>query len=211
MTFFIESLYPYMRKIPFYGISKRLDKLHFNYVEKHIEFFILEIFRFKDFIPVIIKETNVEVINSFINLHFSAWNCRMNEPTASLEQKSIICSAERKRSLRARYSYGIIFMLTNFSAWFLRDYGEKVLPQLQCMSVFFSWTVKEYDTYMEDWDDIHPIYECICFKFLFSKTRDMKVYDAVQCLIIILFLQIIKLAELGDGIVFIQWEFFAWV
>ncbi|RVW13575.1 hypothetical protein CK203_091939 [Vitis vinifera] len=51
-------------------------------------------------------------------------------PTA-LEQKSVECSVERKKSLQARYSYGIIFLLTNLSAWFIRDYGQKVFPQLQ--------------------------------------------------------------------------------
>lgn len=57
-------------------------------------------------------------------------------PTA-LEQKSVECSVERKKSLQARYSYGIIFLLTNLSAWFIRDYGQKVFPQLQCKSMFF--------------------------------------------------------------------------
>lgn len=51
-------------------------------------------------------------------------------PTA-LEQKSVESSVERKKSLQARYSYGIIFLLTNLSAWFIRDYGQKVFPQLQ--------------------------------------------------------------------------------
>ena len=57
-------------------------------------------------------------------------------PTA-LQQKIAECSVERKNSLRARYSYGIIFLLTNLSAWFIRDYGQKVFPQLQCKSMFF--------------------------------------------------------------------------
>lgn len=56
----------------------------------------------------------------------------------SLEQKTIDCSAEKKKSLRARYFYGIIFLITNLIAWFFRDYGQKVLPQLHCKSMFFS-------------------------------------------------------------------------
>ncbi|KAL5784455.1 hypothetical protein ACOSQ2_006847 [Xanthoceras sorbifolium] len=48
----------------------------------------------------------------------------------SLEQKTIDCSAEKRKSLRSRYLYGIIFLVTNLSAWFIRDYAQKALPQL---------------------------------------------------------------------------------
>uniref|UniRef100_A0A2N9JAI5 Serine incorporator n=1 Tax=Fagus sylvatica TaxID=28930 RepID=A0A2N9JAI5_FAGSY len=55
------------------------------------------------------------------------------EVSGSLEQKNLVdYSAERKKSLRARYSYGIIFLVTNLIAWFIRDYGQRLLPQLHC-------------------------------------------------------------------------------
>ncbi|KAK3021144.1 hypothetical protein RJ639_045917 [Escallonia herrerae] len=47
-----------------------------------------------------------------------------------LEQKSLVCSINRKKSLRARFSYGIIFLLTNLIAWCVRDYGQKVSSEL---------------------------------------------------------------------------------
>ena len=60
------------------------------------------------------------------------------EVSGSLEQKNLVdYSAERKKSLRARYSYGIIFLVTNLIAWFIRDYGQRLLPQLHCKSMFF--------------------------------------------------------------------------
>lgn len=53
------------------------------------------------------------------------------EVSGSLEQKNLVdYSAERKKSLRARYSYGIIFLVTNLIAWFIRDYGQRLLPEL---------------------------------------------------------------------------------
>lgn len=51
-----------------------------------------------------------------------------------LQQKSMEYSIKSKRSSRARYSYGIIFLITNLIAWFVRDYGERVLPLLHCKS-----------------------------------------------------------------------------
>jgi hypothetical protein len=55
-----------------------------------------------------------------------------------LEQKNVDYSVERKKSLRARYSYGIIFLVTNLIAWFVRDYGQRLLPQRHCKTIFFS-------------------------------------------------------------------------
>ena len=56
---------------------------------------------------------------------------------ASFEPKNNVdCSGERKKSLRARYFYGIIFLITNLTAWFIRDYGQSVLPPLYCESNF---------------------------------------------------------------------------
>lgn len=46
------------------------------------------------------------------------------------EQNSNLYLAKRKKSLRVRYIYGIIFLITNFVAWFFRDYGEGVRPLL---------------------------------------------------------------------------------
>ncbi|KAG8369736.1 hypothetical protein BUALT_Bualt14G0044800 [Buddleja alternifolia] len=45
-------------------------------------------------------------------------------------QNSVKCSARKKKSLRARYAYGVIFLLTNVIAWLLRDYGERILQML---------------------------------------------------------------------------------
>ncbi|KAL3620073.1 hypothetical protein CASFOL_034985 [Castilleja foliolosa] len=45
-------------------------------------------------------------------------------------QKNIKCSIRKKKSLRARYAYGVVFLLTNIIAWLFRDYGEKILPML---------------------------------------------------------------------------------
>ncbi|KAL1806372.1 hypothetical protein ACET3Z_029440 [Daucus carota] len=46
------------------------------------------------------------------------------------QQKSIECLVKRKKSQRARYSYGIIFLLTNLIAWAVRDYGQIVFSDL---------------------------------------------------------------------------------
>ncbi|KAK4356905.1 hypothetical protein RND71_022515 [Anisodus tanguticus] len=49
-----------------------------------------------------------------------------------VQQKSMEYSIKSKRSSRARYSYGIIFFITNLIAWFVRDYGDRALPLLRC-------------------------------------------------------------------------------
>ncbi|TYG50403.1 hypothetical protein ES288_D10G172700v1 [Gossypium darwinii] len=50
---------------------------------------------------------------------------------ASFEaMNNVDCSEERKKSLRARYFYGIIFLITNLTAWFIRDYGHTIFPPL---------------------------------------------------------------------------------
>lgn len=59
------------------------------------------------------------------------------EVSESLEQKNVDYLVQRKKSLRARYSYGIIFLVTNLIAWFVRDYGQRLLPQLHCKTMFF--------------------------------------------------------------------------
>ncbi|XP_057434021.1 uncharacterized protein LOC130726735 isoform X1 [Lotus japonicus] len=45
------------------------------------------------------------------------------EVTASLDDYA----AERKKSLQARYYFGIIFLIMNLVAWFFRDYGQSLL------------------------------------------------------------------------------------
>ncbi|CAL2225552.1 unnamed protein product [Prunus armeniaca] len=55
------------------------------------------------------------------------------EVPESLEKKRIDYLAERKRPLRARYAYGIIFLITSLWAWFVRDYAQRVLPELHYM------------------------------------------------------------------------------
>ncbi|XP_042053260.1 serine incorporator 3-like isoform X4 [Salvia splendens] len=52
------------------------------------------------------------------------------EELPGLGQKDIKCSARKKKSLRARYAYGVVFLLTNIIAWLFRDYGERILPML---------------------------------------------------------------------------------
>ncbi|CAK7336190.1 unnamed protein product [Dovyalis caffra] len=49
------------------------------------------------------------------------------EVNSRLEQKRIDYSKEKKKTLQARYIYGIIFLIINLKAWFFRDYGQKVL------------------------------------------------------------------------------------
>ncbi|KAJ7979719.1 Serinc-domain containing serine and sphingolipid biosynthesis protein [Quillaja saponaria] len=47
-----------------------------------------------------------------------------------LELKNFDYLVERRNSLRARYSFSIIFLIMNLSAWFVRDYAQKILPQI---------------------------------------------------------------------------------
>ncbi|THU73527.1 hypothetical protein C4D60_Mb04t23810 [Musa balbisiana] len=59
---------------------------------------------------------------------------RQDKP--NIKQTSELYSFKRKQSLQARYVYGFIFFITNLLAWFLRDYGHKVLhsflPERAC-------------------------------------------------------------------------------
>ncbi|XP_073056692.1 uncharacterized protein [Primulina eburnea] len=45
-------------------------------------------------------------------------------------EKKVQFADMKKKSLRARYAYGVIFLLTNVIAWLFRDYGERILPML---------------------------------------------------------------------------------
>ncbi|CAI8601929.1 unnamed protein product [Vicia faba] len=47
----------------------------------------------------------------------------------SLEEvNKVDYEVERKKSLHARYYYGIVFFIMNLVAWFFRDYGQTILP-----------------------------------------------------------------------------------
>lgn len=57
------------------------------------------------------------------------------EVTASLDDYA----AERKKSLQARYYFGIIFLIMNLVAWFFRDYGQSLLlPWVHCKSIYYA-------------------------------------------------------------------------
>jgi len=58
------------------------------------------------------------------------------EAVAYLELNRVDYAVERKKSLRARYYFGIIFLIMNFIAWFFRDYGQGVLPFIHRKSIF---------------------------------------------------------------------------
>ncbi|KAL8483310.1 hypothetical protein ACS0TY_026119 [Phlomoides rotata] len=56
----------------------------------------------------------------------------VNEGSQSREMSQTDAKSffRKKKSLRARYAYGVIFLLTNIIAWLFRDYGERILPML---------------------------------------------------------------------------------
>ncbi|CAN1144676.1 Probable serine incorporator [Linum perenne] len=49
-----------------------------------------------------------------------------------LQPKRFDYSMAKRKSLRARYVYCIIFLITNLKAWFFRDYGQQVLSRFNC-------------------------------------------------------------------------------
>lgn len=55
-----------------------------------------------------------------------------NSEFVSWETPNADYASEKKKSLRVRYVYGIIFLMTNLIAWFIRDYGQRIVPQLHC-------------------------------------------------------------------------------
>lgn len=59
------------------------------------------------------------------------------EVNSRLEQKRIDYSSEKKKTLQARYIYGIIFLIINLKAWFFRDYGQRVLSHFYSESIIF--------------------------------------------------------------------------
>lgn len=52
------------------------------------------------------------------------------------EPNNGVFSEQRRKSLQARYGYGIIFLLMNLVAWLVRDYGQKFLPELHCKLIY---------------------------------------------------------------------------
>ncbi|KAL2506488.1 Serinc-domain containing serine and sphingolipid biosynthesis protein [Abeliophyllum distichum] len=73
-----------------------------------------------------IESTIVEIKLSDAEAEAAQWE---ELPELSV-QRSVQCPIEKKKSLRARYSYGIVFLITNLIAWLFRDYGERALPLL---------------------------------------------------------------------------------
>ncbi|KAJ6346963.1 hypothetical protein OIU76_003621 [Salix suchowensis] len=62
-----------------------------------------------------------------VNTRPSSSEVPQREVNGRLEQNRIDYSREKKKTLQARYIYGIIFLIINLKAWFFRDYGQKVL------------------------------------------------------------------------------------
>ncbi|KAF9686206.1 hypothetical protein SADUNF_Sadunf03G0134600 [Salix dunnii] len=62
-----------------------------------------------------------------VNTRPSSSEVPQREVNSRLEQNRIDYSREKKKTLQARYIYGIIFLIINLKAWFFRDYGQKVL------------------------------------------------------------------------------------
>lgn len=67
-------------------------------------------------------------------------------------QKNVKCSVRKKKSLRARYAYGAIFLLTNIIAWLFRDYGERILPVLPCKFAFFPFHIAQERISLSEFD-----------------------------------------------------------
>ncbi|GMI70011.1 hypothetical protein like AT2G33205 [Hibiscus trionum] len=61
-------------------------------------------------------------------IHISSSNSELVQRVKAMNH--VDCSEEKKKSLRARYFYGIIFLITNLTAWFIRDYGHTIFPPL---------------------------------------------------------------------------------
>ncbi|KAG9136119.1 hypothetical protein Leryth_003738 [Lithospermum erythrorhizon] len=61
-----------------------------------------------------------------VQVDLDANDAHMVEVIRLIEQRSLQNSIWKKKSLRARYYYGIIFWAINLLAWFIRDYGEHI-------------------------------------------------------------------------------------
>uniref|UniRef100_A0A803MUA1 Serine incorporator n=1 Tax=Chenopodium quinoa TaxID=63459 RepID=A0A803MUA1_CHEQI len=53
----------------------------------------------------------------------------LQELSRNQQKKTVDISVERSKSLRVRYYYGVIFLITNFVAWIIRDYIQRVIPE----------------------------------------------------------------------------------
>ncbi|KAJ6703125.1 SERINE INCORPORATOR [Salix viminalis] len=87
-----------------------------------------------------------------VNTRPSSSEVPQREVNSRLEQNRIDYSREKKKTLQARYIYGIIFLIINLKAWFFRDYGQKgvLRVSLGCFiffSVMFLTTIKTRKLY----------------------------------------------------------------
>ncbi|WVY95979.1 hypothetical protein V8G54_028130 [Vigna mungo] len=73
------------------------------------------------------SEVTTEATAAHVNLRDSESVLQV-QMIASLELNSVHYAEGRKKSLRARYYFGILFLIMNFIAWFFRDYGQGLLP-----------------------------------------------------------------------------------
>ncbi|KAF2567616.1 hypothetical protein F2Q68_00027879 [Brassica cretica] len=62
---------------------------------------------------------------------------QLDDLIREIEQKSLFYHQEKKKSLRARYIYGTIFLIINLCAWFIRDYAQKALTLLPRKVIIF--------------------------------------------------------------------------
>ncbi|XP_068662556.1 uncharacterized protein [Aristolochia californica] len=127
---------------------------------------------------------------------FCCFSIRMDETSEPVEHKSeevkevrpsvvlpvsnqitlLTCSAEKKKSLQARYIYGFIFLLLNLVAWIIRDYAHKVPSLLQ----WLRYCGKEGRDCFHTVGVLRVSFGCfIFFSFMFVSTfRASKLYEA---------------------------------
>lgn len=100
-------------------------------------------------------------------IHFSdRQSIPQEEGTTSLEELNKVDYAmERKKSLKARYYFGIIFLMMNLVAWFFRDYGQSVLPWIHCKPIFYpsQYNLTSFLTIKQQIIRYHFIYQILCF------------------------------------------------
>ncbi|GAB4843693.1 hypothetical protein Ancab_013657 [Ancistrocladus abbreviatus] len=75
------------------------------------------------------QNAGLNLINCFhLFAHYRRAAAGVMSNTGLLVRNESECSAKRKKSLRARYCYGVIFLLINLNAWLIRDYGQRLFP-----------------------------------------------------------------------------------
>lgn len=79
------------------------------------------------------RMVEIKVSNNVVTEQSTQQQCGDSEQNNNNNNQYL---AKRNKSLRVRYIYGIIFLITNFVAWFFRDYGEEARPLLHCKSRF---------------------------------------------------------------------------